>query len=300
MAIYSIADLEKLTGIKAHTIRIWEKRYSLICPKRTQTNIRYYDDEDLKRLANIALLNQKGLKISHLSHMSSKEIEGLVAGMSEVEVFNPEALDALTLSILQLNEIKFTHLVNTNIHQLGFEQAFTQILMPLLDKLNSMWLSGSIKKVHEEFVGRILKKKIIQEICKLENQESICHSLFLLFLAPDEKQELNQYFVELFIRKNRFRAIELGADLMVNDLMDAVQTVKPKFLFTIIHEESSIPFIDDLVKALSALEDPPILLLTGYCASQFQEHSRFIKCLNGFDELEQFIQTLSEFRAIKK
>ena len=172
--------------------------------------------------------------------------------------------------------------------------------MPLLDKLNSMWLSGSIKKVHEEFVGRILKKKIIQEICKLENQESICHSLFLLFLAPDEKQELNQYFVELFIRKNRFRAIELGADLMVNDLMDAVQTVKPKFLFTIIHEESSIPFIDDLVKALSALEDPPILLLTGYCASQFQEHSRFIKCLNGFDELEQFIQTLSEFRAIKK
>ena len=107
--------------------------------------------------------------------MSSKEIEGLVAGMSEVEVFNPEALDALTLSILQLNEIKFTHLVNTNIHQLGFEQAFTQILMPLLDKLNSMWLSGSIKKVHEEFVGRILKKKIIQEICKLENQESNAH-----------------------------------------------------------------------------------------------------------------------------
>lgn len=294
MAIYSIADLEMLTGIKAHTIRIWEKRYSVICPKRTQTNIRYYDDEDLRKLANIALLNQQGFKISQLSEMASTEIESIVANYNDVEVFNREALDALTLSILQLNEKNFIHLINTNFHQFGFDHTFNEILMPLLDKLNGMWLSGSIKKVHEEFVSRIIKKKIIQELCKFENQELCCAACFLLFQPQDEKQELNQLFVELVIRKNQFKVVDLGSELMVNDLMDAIQILKPKFLFSIIHEESSIPFIDDLIKAIKALDNGPILLLTGYCSQHFEDQAGFIKIVQGFEDFEQFIHTLKE------
>lgn len=300
MAIYSIADLEMLTGIKAHTIRIWEKRYGLITPKRTQTNIRFYDDQDLKKLANIALLNRQGYKISHLTEMPVAEIEGLVANLNEVESFNLDALDALTLSILQLNEKNFTHLVNTNIHQLGFETTFHQILMPLLDKLNNMWLSGGIKKVHEEFVNRIIKKKIIHELCHLENQDKDCHTNFLLFLPPDEKQELNQYFVELFIRKNHFRTIDLGSDLMVSDILDGIQIAKPKFLFTIVHEESSLPFIEDLIQGISHLEDPPILLLTGYYSIHFKDQSNFVRITAGFEELEQFIETLKEISWTQK
>lgn len=294
MAIYSIADLEMLTGIKAHTIRIWEKRYGVINPKRTQTNIRFYDDFDLKKLANIALLNHKGYKISLLSEMPAQQIETLVATISDVDVFNMDTLDALTLSVLQLNEKNFTHLVNTNILQLGFENTFSQILMPLLDKLNDMWLSGSIKKVQEEFVNRILKKKIIHELCHLEHQDRDCLTCFLLFLPPDEKQELNQYFVELFIRKNHFRVIDLGADLMVNDLMDGIQIAKPQFLFTVVHEESSIRYIEDLILGISELTDPPIILLTGYYSHHFKDQCKYIKITNGFEELEQFIKTIKE------
>lgn len=289
-----------LTGIKAHTIRIWEKRYAVIIPKRTQTNIRFYNDDDLRKLANIALLNQQGYKISQLSEMPVQEIESIVANFNDVEVFNREALDALTLSILQLNEKNFTHLVNTNIVQLGFDHTFNHILMPLLDKLNDMWLSGSIKKVHEEFVSRIIKKKIIQELCKYETQEVQGDASFLLFQPNEEKQELNQLFVELFIRKHQIKVVDLGSDLMVNDLMDAIQIIKPKFLFSIIHEEASVAFIDDLVKALNELSDPPILLLTGYCSSHFTEQTRFIKVTGGFDDLEQFIGTVKEFNATSK
>jgi len=290
LAIYSIADLEILTGIKAHTIRIWEKRYSVIRPKRTHTNIRYYDDEDLKKLANIALLNQNGFKISQLSEMPSSEIEGIVANFNDVEVFNRDALDALTLSILQLNEKNFVHLINTNSNQLGFDKTFNEILMPLLDKLNDMWLSGSIKKVHEEFVSRIIKKKLIQELCKYEHQQLCCSSCFLLFQPLDEKQELNQLFVELTIRKNHFKVVDLGSELMVNDLVDAIQIAKPKFLFSIIHEENSIPFIEDLLKALKLIQNPPLLLLTGYCSSHFLHQAEFIKIVQGFEDFEQFIQ----------
>ncbi len=300
MAIYSISDLEMLTGIKAHTIRIWEKRYGVINPKRTQTNIRFYDDFDLKKLANIALLNHKGYKISHLSEMPVQDIEILVASINDVEVFNKDTLDALTLSILQLNEKNFIHLINTNIVQLGFENTFSQILMPLLDKLNEMWLSGSIKKVHEEFVNRILKKKIIHELCHLENQDKICNTSFLLFLPPDEKQELNQYFVELFIRKNHFRVIDLGSDLMVNDLMDGIQISKPQFLFSVVHEESSIRYIEDLIIGISELQDPPILLLTGYYADHFKDQSKYVRITHGFEELEQFIKTVKEISGICK
>lgn len=300
MAIYSIADLEMLTGIKAHTIRIWEKRYGIINPKRTQTNIRFYDDQDLKNLANIALLNQKGYKISLISEMPPQEIESLVANISDVEVFNKDSLDALTLSILQLNEKKFTHLLNTNIHQLGFEMTFNQILMPFLDKLNTMWLSGSIKKVHEEFVNRIIKKKLVHELCHLENQEQDCNTCFLMFLPPDEKQELNQYFVELFIRRNHFRAIDLGSDLNPTDILDGIQIIKPQFLFTIIHEESSIKFIEEIVACLNEIQDPPILLLTGYFSEHFSDQTKCVRITRGFEELEQFIKTLKEINCICK
>lgn len=289
-----------LTGIKAHTIRIWEKRYNVINPKRTQTNIRFYDDYDLKKLANIALLNQKGYKISLLSEMPAQEIETLVASINDIEVFNDDALDALTLSILQLNEKNFIHLINMNLMQLGFENTFSQILMPLLDKLNDMWLSGSIKKVHEEFVNRILKKKIIHELCHLENQDKDCSTSFLLFLPPDEKQELNQYFVELFIRKNNFRVIDLGSDLMVNDLMDGIQIAKPQFLFSVVHEESSIRYIEDLLLGISELEDPPILLLTGYYADHFKDQNKYVRISRGFEELEQFIKTVKEISGFCK
>lgn len=294
MAIYSIADLQMLTGIKAHTIRIWEKRYGVINPKRTNTNIRYYDDDDLRKLANIALLNQQGFKISQLSEMPSQEIESMVANINDVDVFNRDAFDALTLSILQLNEKNFTHLINTNITQLGFDKAFDQMLMPLLDKLNDMWLSGSIKKVHEEFVGRILKKKIIQELCKFEGQECCCATSFLLFQTAEEKQELNQYFVEWFIRRNHLRAVDLGSDLLVNDLVDGIQIIKPNFLFTIVHEESSISFIEDLIKAMNELEEPPTLILTGYCASHFKGQRSFVRIALGFEDLNELIHSITE------
>ena len=164
VAIYSINDVEKITGIKAHTIRIWEKRYNILPPKRTKTNIRFYDEQDLRKISNIVLLNHHGYKISEISDMQDTQIGDLVAGQIAVESFGVESLDAITLAVLQLDEQKFLYLVDTNIRQDGFDKTFDNLLLPLLDKLHILWLSGSIKRVHEEFVNTIIKRKLIDAI----------------------------------------------------------------------------------------------------------------------------------------
>ena len=127
MAVYSIVDLEKLTGVKAHTIRIWEQRYGVITPKRTQSNIRYYQDDDLKQLLNIAILNKNGHKISRIAQMQPDEINETAAALSSIDVSYGAHLDALTIAMIEMDEIELTHeqkcLVNGHAYMIGWEVA---------------------------------------------------------------------------------------------------------------------------------------------------------------------------------
>jgi DNA-binding transcriptional MerR regulator len=120
MAIYSIRDLEKLTGIKAHTIRIWEQRYGLVTPARTDTNIRYYTDENLRLLFNIALLNRNGLKISKLAQMSSEEIAAKGAAIAQNNPNPNSQIDALTLGMIDLSEEAFERVFVEYVSTHGF------------------------------------------------------------------------------------------------------------------------------------------------------------------------------------
>ncbi len=300
MAIYSIADLEKLTGIKAHTIRIWEKRYGIISPKRTVTNIRYYDENDLKKVANIAMLKMRGYKISQISEMAEHKVESLVADIADVEVFNTDALDALTLSILKLDESKFIYLINTNIHQLGFDRTFEDIILPLLDKLNGMWLSGCIKKVHEEFVNQIITKKLIHEISKLELRNDNGLPQFLLFLLDGETQILSKYHTEYILRKNHFSVVDIGNQAAEKDIIDAIQIHKPKFVFTILQEQASVKRIQEILNNIETIPDAPVFLLGGYYSSHFDSDHKLVRCFQDFGEFNHFINTIQQLAIINK
>ena len=130
MAIYSISDLERLCGIKAHTLRMWEKRYSILKPKRTPGNIRYYNEEDLKMVLNISLLNKNGYKISKIVKMDIEEISEIVASLSETSIHSKNGLDSLTLSMIDLDESRFDRLINNYVSQYGFEYTMTEIFFP--------------------------------------------------------------------------------------------------------------------------------------------------------------------------
>ena len=161
MIAYSIKDLESLSGVKAHTLRIWEKRYGIIQPNRTETNIRYYKDEDLQKILNISLLNRLGFKISKIATMQADQIRQKVAEINEVGSIFEDQLDAMMLSMFELDETKFNLLLDHQISSKGFEETMNTVVYPLLDKLSTMWLAGSVKAVHENFVNNIIRRKTI-------------------------------------------------------------------------------------------------------------------------------------------
>ncbi|MCB0576627.1 MAG: MerR family transcriptional regulator, partial [Saprospiraceae bacterium] len=236
MAIYSIRDLEKLTGIKAHTIRIWEQRYGLVVPARTETNIRYYTDENLRLLFNIALLNRNGYKISKLAQMSDNEIAERVADIAENNGSQNAQIDALTLAMIDLDEATFDRIFSTYTWENGFERTMVELVYPFLDKLNVLWLTNSVSPAHEKFIGHLIRRKLMAAIDKESAEVPRDAATFVLYLPDDESQELTLLFMYYLLRSRHKRVIYLGHRVSLSDLEDACQPLRPDYVFTIIQE----------------------------------------------------------------
>ncbi len=264
MAIYSIKDLEKLSGIKAHTIRIWEQRYKIIHPKRTQTNIRYYEDDDLKLLLNVALLNRHGHKISRIAQMEKNELAEKVAEISSVNDLSGTQLDALTISMIEMDEFKFERIVTANIAQIGFERTMMEVIYPFLDKLSILWLTGSINPVQENFISYLIRQKIISAI-----DHTICASSeeqrkFIIYLPEGERQELSILFMHYLLKSRNNHVIYLGQDISIQDLKDAFKIHAPDFIFTMITESFAKESVQTYVEKLSGYFPSSRILISGY------------------------------------
>lgn len=294
MAIYSIKDLEKLSGIKAHTIRVWEKRYEVIIPKRTPTNIRYYDDEDLKLLLNIALLNKNGIKISKISKMKQEEIAAKVAAISAINFEYGTQLDALTLSMIEMDEYKFDRIIRANIKQLGFEKTMIEVFQPFLDKLSLLWLTGSVNPVQENFISYLIRRKII---CAIDNEPLVSDpqvKTFLVFLPEGERQELSVLFMHYLLRARRFRVIYLGQDISLRDLHDVQQIHQPDFVFTMITETFSKEPLRPYLGKLAHLFPKSRLLLSGYqVIAQKIGNDENIQVLKSLPETIEFLDAMN-------
>lgn len=264
VAVYSIKDLEKLSGIKAHTLRIWEQRYGLITPKRTQTNIRYYDDDDLKFILNIALLNRNGYKISRIAKMTKADITEKVASISEINFEYGTQLDALTLSMIEMDEYKFERIVTANIQQLGFERAMLEVIYPFLDKLSLLWLTGSINPVQENFISYLIRQKLIVAIDKIPLPAGKQVKKFLLYLPEGERQELTMLFMHYLVKARGHHVVYLGQDISLTDLRDAHNILSPDFVFTMITETFGKEPVQRYVDKLCGVFPQSRVLLSGY------------------------------------
>lgn len=264
MAVYSIKDLEKLCGIKAHTIRIWEQRYGIVKPKRTKTNIRYYMDSDLKILLNVALLNRNGLKISKIAEMGQEAIAKKVSEISVVDFDGDAQLDALMLSMIEMDELKFDRIVSTNIRQIGFERTMLEVIYPFLDKLSLMWLTGSIVPAQENFISNLIRQKIIVAIDSLPHSAGRTCNKFFVYLPEGEKQELSILFMHYLIKSRGNQVIYLGQNISTNDLIDAYQISKPNYIFTMITETYANKPVQQYVDQLSKSFPEANILLSGY------------------------------------
>lgn len=295
MAVYSIRDLEKLSGIKAHTIRIWEQRYGVIAPKRTNTNIRYYQDEDLKFLLNVALLNKNGFKISKISKMSRREVAEKVAAIAEVNFDYDTQLDALTISMIEMDEQKFDRIISTNIQQMGFERTMLEVIYPFLDKLGVLWLTGSINPVQENFISYLIRQKIIVAIDKEPVAQGRQVRKFIIYLPEGEKQELTLLFMHYILKSRRNQVLYLGQDISLTDLRDACKVHKPDFIFTMISEAFAKEPVQRYADKLSESFPDCQILLSGYqVVAQKVNPASNVRILRSLDHALDFLEDMKE------
>ena len=233
MNSFSIKDIEALTGIRPHTIRIWELRYGLVEPKRTPTNIRYYDDNDLKILLNISLLNRNGYKISKISKLTKEQIDQIILEKSGTNDSVNFQVHALMGCMLSLDEQAFNSILNTNIAKIGFRNTINDIVFPFLKHVGLLWMAGSIDPGLEHFVTNIIKTKLFSAIDQLGfNNYHDKTKRVLLFLPEGESHTIGLLFGNYLVRSAGHQSIFLGQGLPDTEIDQVVKTFKPQYIFT--------------------------------------------------------------------
>ena len=263
MKHFSISDIESLTGIKAHTIRIWEQRYDLFRPKRTDTNIRYYDDNDLCLFLNIATLNQNGYKISKISKMSTDEIIDTVKNL-QGDVQNASSQSqALCNAMIKMDEREFEYVLDGCINKLGLEDAMTEILFPFLCKVGEMWQVGTINPAHEHFATHKIVQKIIEATYAIKISPKPDAKKFVLFLPPLEQHELGLLFAQFLVRKYGHHCLYLGQNLPFETLAQVISYYEPDFAFTVLTTALSNANIENTLENLKKATPNVKLIVTG-------------------------------------
>lgn len=230
MASYTIKDLEKMSGIKAHTIRIWERRYKLIEPKRTPTNIRFYSDDDLKRLLNVSILSQNGYKISRIANFNEDQLRERVVDLCiDTNNYNLQ-IESLIVAMIDLDDRKFSEVLSNSIIKQGFEATVESILFPFLNRIGTLWQAGSINPAQEHFISNLIRQKLIVAIDSEMAKFSGNGSRIIFFLPEGENHELGLLFFSLIARKENFDVLYIGASVPINDLI-RVDQAKPSDLF---------------------------------------------------------------------
>lgn len=219
MAVYSIKDLEKLSGIKAHTIRIWEKRYNLIQPHRTNTNIRYYTDDELKKILNVAVLNRHGIKISNIAKLDELELKEELMSVTKATHSEDTLVDSLIIAMIDLDEYKLDSIMNKSIQDVGLKATVTDMLYPFLDKVGILWQSGDVNPVQEHFVSNIIRQKIIASSDQLSNIYNPEAKRFLLFLPEGEWHEIALLFAQYLLKEANHEVIYLGQSVPYEDVL---------------------------------------------------------------------------------
>ncbi|MFQ3180486.1 MAG: DNA-binding transcriptional MerR regulator [Polaribacter sp.] len=215
---FTIKDLENISGIKAHTIRIWEKRYNLLEPKRTDTNIRYYSHQNLRKLLNVVLLSKNNYKISKIAKMSEEEILIQSREVSFAMAINDDAINAFKLSMFQFDKVLFNNTYHKLLSKMNFKEIFKDVFIPFLQHIGLLWQTDTLLPSHEHFISNLIAQKIHVNTENLEHEIKESKKIYVLFLPENEIHELGLLYLnyELVLRGNQ--TIYLGQNLPLNNL----------------------------------------------------------------------------------
>lgn len=215
---FSIKDLENLSGIKSHTIRIWEKRYALLEPNRTDTNIRTYDLEALQKILNVSYLNNLGIKISTIASLSTQEIENQVRNYAERNNKNDLAIQELKLAMVNFDQKLFNKVYGQSLDDVGFKNVFEHLFIPFLGELGLLWQSKTINIAHEHFISNLIKQKVLVHIEQVQYEIKQHDSIYILFLPENEMHDLGLLFLNYELLSHGCNTIYLGASMTLDSL----------------------------------------------------------------------------------
>jgi MerR family transcriptional regulator, light-induced transcriptional regulator len=257
MGEYKIKDLEALTGIKSHTIRIWEQRYGILNPERTETKIRMYNDTDLTEILNVAILNKNGWKISHIADLGSSERKSKVIDIQASKKGDIH-FEKLLLALIELDEEVFHETINYLIDCYGIEETFSKHLVVFLERIGVMWITGTIQPGQEHFISHLIRQKLISATAGLPIPSKSSPKV-LLFLPEHEWHDISLLFYHYLLRAKGVHSFYLGQSLPYDSLLECVNKLKPKAILTSILTATDDTYYVNLFKKMkSDLGDIPI------------------------------------------
>lgn len=249
---YSIKDLENISGIKAHTIRIWEKRYNILEPMRTDTNIRYYDFGSIQKLLNITLLHNHGYKISKISQYPSENIPSLVKEIITDKTYKSHAINAFKVAILNFDREAFYKAYDQLLSNKSFTGIFTDVFVPLLNEIGLLWQTNTITAAHEHFITNLIKQKLEVELEVIsKSQQIVQDKVFILFLPVQESHDLGLKYLNYEIINNGYKTIYLGESVEIDDLRKMTEQFESPVFLTYL---TTTPMLDEINAYIEKLQ----------------------------------------------
>ncbi|MFT5942223.1 MAG: DNA-binding transcriptional MerR regulator [Sediminicola sp.] len=293
--IFSIRDLENLSGIKAHTIRIWEKRYNLLSPERTSTNIRNYSLVSLQKLLNITLLYNNGYKISKIAKIEEHDIPLLVKEIVAKNSFKNHAINAFKLAMVNFDQTMFFNTYNRLLADKSFRDIFNDVFIPLLNELGLLWQTDTISPAHEHFITNLIKQKIIINTEKLQSIEPTRKDkTFVLFLPENEIHELGLLFVNYEIILRGYKSIYLGQTVPLECLIDLTKYYETLHFVSYFTVEPSKDKIDKYLEEFTTnvnQDGKSKLWILGYQVQNLNK-TKLPATLSTFNSIEQLVQEI--------
>jgi hypothetical protein len=268
---FTIKDLENLSGVKAHTLRIWEQRYHFLKPNRSFTNIRYYSNEELKKILNISLLNKYGFKISHIDKMSEADIHQKVLTLSQQEAQQERIVNELVKHMIDLNTEAFEAALTTCIASKGIERTITQIIFAYMEKIGALWVTNHINPAQEHLVTNIIRQKLIVGIEGLRSNTTTSNKTVLLFLPESEYHELGLLFMYYLLKNRGIQVIYLGCNVPLADVGYVVNIKKPDYLYCHITRPGAGFHFDKFMQHLSKIHAKTPCIISGQLTQNYEK-----------------------------
>ncbi len=285
---YAIKDLELLSGVKAHTLRIWEQRYGILKPHRTDTNVRYYSSEDLKKILNVSLLNSNGYKISKIAQLENNEIINQAQLILDCYKNEYYQIDNLALCMIELNELKFEEIISNCIIHFGLENTMEKVIFPFLSKVGTMWQMGLINVVQEHFISNLIRQKLIVGIDSIKITQQLNAKTFVLFLPNKELHELGLLYCTYLIKTKGHNCIYLGQSVPIEDLEKVNEKIAVDYVITSFTNPISTKDLAKYLETISETFKKKKIIVSGRVFQSITEKFKIPSNINIIHSYQEF------------